>query len=1336
MRMARMDGYQRCLMVLVLSWWWCSCCWSSVLRVDGRSITSLEAPRGCEWRREPRAEDDGEGERDTLACRLRTIANAPGLIGNLSAIQVDSITSLSLECSDVLFFESQLEGPHGFLSPLPRLEKLRIDYCKIRYLPAGVFSAGHNLRSLSLRTHNGDWSAMTLDLNRDAFRGLTNLQRLDLADNNLWSLPPELLCPMQALTSLNLTRNKLQDMVSLGFSEWVESCTPNLQILDLSSNDLSALPDRTFAGLGSLGVLKLQENTIAAVGDHALAGLTSLRSLNMSSNRLVALPPELFARTKELRELILSNNSLSVLAPGLLDALVELQSLDLNSNELTSRWVNRDTFSRLVRLVILDLSFNGLTRIDAHVFKGLYSLQVLKLEHNSIETLIDGCFASLTNLHSLTLSHNKIARFEPGHTIGLGGLSQLFLDSNRIHALPRHVLANLTDLQDLSVSGNALTDIPSAVRLLRTLKTLDLGNNRISRIDNESFAGLDELYGLRLVDNKLENVSREAFSSLPALQVLNLANNFIRHVEQSAFASNPLLRAIRLDGNQLTEIRGAFTSLSSLVWLNVSDNKLLWFDYSHLPSNIEWLDIHANQISELGNYYTVRNSIRIKMLDASYNLISEISDANVPDSVETLFLNNNKIRTVAAGTFLQKLNLTKVVLYGNEMKNLDVTALSIQTVPEDRELPAFYIGDNPIVCDCSMEWLPRINELARSRQHPRVMDLDSVSCEMVHARATPRRPLLSLKSKDFLCKYEAHCFALCHCCDFDACDCEMTCPDNCSCYHDHSWSSNVVDCSNAGYKHVPERIPMDATEIYLDGNELGDLGSHVFIGKRRLEVLFLNNSGIAAIHNRTFNGANSLRVLHLEDNALRELRGFEFDQLEHMNELYLDHNAIATVGNTTFKKMKNLEVLRLDSNRIVDFRPWEALPSVGDGTRVALEGNAWSCECVNAARLRAWLLEHRGDPEKMYCRDGVETLAQAMKRCGDPSTEAVSRGIQEIPLLGGNFVPLLAGALVAIIAVCLFVALAFAFRQDVRLWAHARYGLRLGKMATPPDEERDRLYDGYVIYSERDEDFVSRFLAAELEQSGLALCLHWRDLPPARPQEAVPPAAAAARRIVIIFSPVFMANEWQHAEFRTALRNALESIRPSSRKRRVVVLLATETPARDPELQLLLQTCTVVVWGEKRFWEKLRFAMPDSVDKRRDSKKVNDRNRTPARYTVAPSSAVDVWTKPNGVLVAPVHAPTPTPTQSTYVSSASSRTEDEDSGAEHQHQHAHPHQLQHNHLQLQHGGYSALHVGNARPASLSSRGSHLYSTIPEPPVPTAPPGEVLPIPSNPRTYFV
>ncbi|KAJ8683374.1 hypothetical protein QAD02_019166 [Eretmocerus hayati] len=1265
-----------------------------------RSISSLEAPRGCIWRHDE--DSSNSNNQPTLACRLRTMTSAAPIIGNLSALQADSVSSLNLECNEAVVSYDTAGQPEqqqqpvtvgavplttststGFLSALPRLERLLVDNCKLRNLPGGAFASAPMLRSLVLRSSGADWSSIAMELHRDALRGLSELKELDLGDNSIWSLPGEFLCPAPGLTMLNLTGNRLQDMSSLGLADWASSCAQNLDTLDLSDNDLSALPDNGLAGLRNLAVLRLQDNSIAAVGDHALGGLAQLRHLNLSSNRLVALPPELFVKTTQLRELVLSNNSLAVLAPGLLDNLGELLVLDLSMNELTSRWVNRDTFAKLGKLMSLDLSRNALSKIDAHVFRGLGQLRQLSLEHNDIDTLSDECFASLGQLRSLALSNNRIARFDVTHGLGLAALEYLFLDENKLQFVHNEAFSNLTELVDLRLNGNLLTEVPEAVRSLEKLNTLDLGNNRIGELGPEAFAGLDKLSGLRLVDNKLENISRQAFAYLPGLQILNLASNAIRHVDQAAFSTNVHLIAIRLDGNQLTEIHGVFRNLPSLLMLNISDNKLLWFNYGDLPTSLEWLDMHSNQISELGSDFSDnRDELRIKKLDVSFNRIEEINEMSVPNGVEKLYLNDNRIRTIAPGTFMRKTSLKKILLNNNEIQHLDVAAIELQPVGSDRELPLLYLGSNPILCDCTMEWLLRINELSRMRQHPRVADLEDVTCDMVHARASPKRPLLSLKPKDFVCRYQTHCFAICHCCDFDACDCEMTCPDNCSCYHDHSWSSNVVDCSNAGYRNVPERIPMDATEVYLDGNELGDLGDHVFIGKRKLETLFLNNSGISSLHNRTFNGVESLRVLHLESNALRELKGWEFDQLDNMQQLYLDHNAIAAVGNTTFRKMKSLEVLKLNNNRIVDFKPWESVPS--HGASVSLEGNSWNCDCPNMARLRTWLLEQRisdAAAERMYCKDNTETIVQAIQRCGDPSTEAVSISIHAPPvMIGGHYVPLLAAALVVVIAVCLMLALGFAFRQDVRLWAHAKYGLRLGKLSgLQPEEERDRLYDGYLIYSERDEDFVSRYLAAELEQSGLTLCLHHRDLPPTRPQESLPPAAGAARRIIIAFSRSFYASEWQQPEFRTALRLALENIRPASRRRRVILLLATEAPTRDPELQLLLQTCTTLVWGEKRFWEKLRFAMPDSADSTKRK-----------------------------------------------ASSQSSK-----SGVQQQL------------LEQASGGYSALHpaqAGHHRPPScLSSRSSHLYSTIPEI-APQAGAGATYassPMPPvNPRTYFV
>ncbi|KAK9498850.1 hypothetical protein O3M35_003406 [Rhynocoris fuscipes] len=1171
------------------------------------------------------------------------------------------ITTLRLECSDVLFFESALE-PNSFLTQLHRLRDLQLEFCKIRYVPPGVLSTSRELKNLVLRTHNTDWSAMTMEFHPNTFRGLTQLKFLDLSDNNVWSLPDELFCPLYSLTHLNMSRNRLQDVLELGFSE---TCNVGLEELDVSNNDIALIPDNGFTSLRSLQKLFLQENAIASMADRAFVGLNSLQHLNASSNQLVALPPELFLSTRDLREIYLHNNSISVLAPGLLEGLDQLLVIDLSHNELTSSWVNRDTFSGLVRLVVLNLGHNQLTKIDSHVFQDLYSLQILNLEHNEIECIAENAFMTLSNLHALTLSHNKLTNIEAYHFAGLYVLNQLFLDHNQIKIIDKKAFENCSNLHDLGLSGNYLTEIPDGIAELRFLKSLDLGENRISNIVNTSFQGLDQLYGLRLIENQIVNISKDTFSTLPSLQILNLAYNKIEHVDKGAFGTSPTLHAIRLDGNQLKDINGMFVNLPGLVWLNVSDNQLQWFDYALIPPSLEWLDMHKNNVADLGNYFEKRDNLQIKMLDASYNRLTEINENSIPDSVESLLLNDNLIRKVKPGTFQRKVNLSRVVLFANKIQTIDLAALRLDPISEDKELPQFYIGNNPIHCDCTMEWLQRINQLSHLRQHPRVMDLESVTCQLTHSRGSPTRPLMDLKPSQFLCPYETHCFALCHCCDFDACDCEMTCPANCTCYHDHTWSANVVDCSNAGYTSVPTKIPMDATEIYLDGNDLGELGSHVFIGKKKLEVLYLNNSNIDSLHNRTFNGVTSLRVLHMENNHLQELRGFEFDQLENLNELYLDHNEIKHLGNNTFKSMKTLEVLKLEANKIVNFEPWEQLSSETLAT-VSLEGNTWTCVCDSISHMETWLKENSNtlNVDKLLCADGKTTLLDTIRICSEArdtaaATSAVHRNtFYNTAILGGDYIPFVAASLIVFIIILLFTTLGFIFRNDVSLWIHSRYGVRVFSEAT--DRDDDRLYDAYVVYSVKDEEFVSQVIASSLERSGYSLCLHYRDLHVMSPSyltDSILGASDAARRIAIVLSLSFLQNEWERPPFRAALQACLERTR--TRRNKIILLLTTDI-GPDPELQLLLKACKVISWGEKRFWEKLRYAMPDVQRKTQDGLKkvVVDGKGGPcgARYTAAPTTQ-ETWYRMSPASLTQSSAPT----QSTCVSEESSqRTTDEE----------------------------------------------------------------------------
>ena len=65
---------------------------------------------------------------------------------------------------------------------------------------------------------------------------------------------------------------------------------------------------------------------------------------------------------------------------------------------------------------------------------------------------------------------------------------------------------------------------------------------------------------------------------------------------------------------------------------------------------------------------------------------------------------------------------------------------------------------------------------------------------------------------------------------------------------------------------------MDATEIFLDGNNVGELHSHTFIGRKNLKALYLNHSLISSVQNHTFNGLAALQILHLEGNSIKELQ--------------------------------------------------------------------------------------------------------------------------------------------------------------------------------------------------------------------------------------------------------------------------------------------------------------------------------------------------------------------------------------------------------------------------------------------------------------------------------
>jgi len=131
-----------------------------------------------------------------------------------------------------------------------------------------------------------------------AFNQYLALQKIDLSDNNICSLPQGLFHSLTHLTKLNLTRNPLK---RLSLSDILPSLT-TLVDLKIEYCRLGWLDDNLFLTLTNLECLKMQDNDLKSL-PHSLSALTRLEQLWVNDNHINTLPPSLFDSLTNLKSL-------------------------------------------------------------------------------------------------------------------------------------------------------------------------------------------------------------------------------------------------------------------------------------------------------------------------------------------------------------------------------------------------------------------------------------------------------------------------------------------------------------------------------------------------------------------------------------------------------------------------------------------------------------------------------------------------------------------------------------------------------------------------------------------------------------------------------------------------------------------------------------------------------------------------------------------------------------------------------------------------------------------------------------------------------------------------
>jgi Leucine-rich repeat (LRR) protein len=287
----------------------------------------------------------------------------------------------------------------------------------------------------------------------------TELRTLNLGRNHLVGEIPENFKDLRSLSYLSLTGN---DFMNLSSALHVLQHLPNLTIFVLSRNFRGGetMPVGCINGFKSMQMLVLANCLLTGIIPPWLQSLESLNVLDISWNKLTGnIPPwlgklnnlfyvdmsnnsftgELPMSFTQMRCLISSNGSSEQSPTEDLALFVSMNSsgqglqynqisslppsLILSNNLLVGPiW---SSFGHLVKLHVLDLSWNNFSGEIPYELSNMSSLEVLNLAHNSLNGTIPSSLMKLNFLSKFDVSYNNLT----GH-IPTGGQFSTFTDED------------------------------------------------------------------------------------------------------------------------------------------------------------------------------------------------------------------------------------------------------------------------------------------------------------------------------------------------------------------------------------------------------------------------------------------------------------------------------------------------------------------------------------------------------------------------------------------------------------------------------------------------------------------------------------------------------------------------------------------------------------------------------------------------------------------------------------------------------------------------------------------------------------------------------------------
>ncbi|XP_014472147.1 PREDICTED: toll-like receptor 3 [Dinoponera quadriceps] len=785
---------------------------------------------------------------------------------------------------------------HSFLGVNRTLQELHVINSNLEKFPREALQVLGNLSLLSIAGHR---ISILPSNSFGESAAAAKLEKLEISNGTLSSLPVEALTPLKKLKTLDLHGNKIKDLKRNQFKGLRDT-----EFLDLSYNSIDKLDPSHLADLTKMGWCNMSHNAIVDLKRGTFARNSVLKVLNLSHNKIRKLDSNTFRGMRFLRRLYLSDNQINDVGRGTFGSVTRIGTIDLSRNFIKK--VDFQMFNQLQFAELLDVSENFVTIVEKLAFKDLYLAKV-NLSHNEISKIEPGAFENCANITSLDLSYNKLENISKYSFDSSTYATELQLSYNLFTSLNQVPLHNMTGLKVLNVSHNLIHSVPrQTFPKLYELHTIDLSHNNLSEIHNAVFQTLFSLRFLNLSYNSLEKIKPSTFGPLPTLLELDMSYNQLNDIARGSLTRLASCRSLTVKNNRLTKI---FQLPISLGQLDFSENLL-----EEIPSTDVWptmnallsLDLSRNRLADNLQDGSFENLLTLRNLDLRANNITRPpwQALGSLSSLQYLYLQDNHLTKLEKAAFGRLPIVFELNLANNKINN--VTSRAFEGL---LQLLTLNLTNNNIshIPNGAFQGLVSLRTLDLS--HNKLEKLDNKTHGLLDDCLSLERLNLSHNKVSFITR--------------------KTLPND-------PW------------------IPYRLKDVDLSYNTMPVVTFDLIAGAKKIQCLNLSHNNINEIRRYVIGNLTALQTLDLSYNDISDISDRDvFLPPLNLTNLHLSNNRLSHMPLDKILPLPNLKVLDLEENEIGVFDE-KYMRIIQNGTVLRYLGNPMHCDC-HARPLKRWL---------------------------------------------------------------------------------------------------------------------------------------------------------------------------------------------------------------------------------------------------------------------------------------------------------------------------------------------------------------------------------------------